>query len=111
MSVDIEFLRRLEKSRFERRLHQKSKKKERNSLKSRGVAHYLKFNQKNSGPHQKYAKKWFDIEVPRALDLINQKDATCTFLEGVRKNVKAGRRIRLIFQETQSISQRHSSSC
>ena len=93
-------LKRLEFARFEARLAQKAKRKER--LKSGRVR--VPYAGYSPGGFPAIGKSWQDFPVPKVLDLIAERDTTCAFFESVRTLVRAGHQLRLVFQDTERIS-------
>ena len=106
--VDLNFLRRLEQRRFEKRLAEKARKKLRNRRRNRAD---MPGRTGPLGPPVRGAKggprggqQWHDILMPASLDLVNGREETCGALFQLRKLVRAGYRARLIFAATEEIS-------
>lgn len=102
-TVEFEILRRLEVRRFEKRLDEKSKRKQRN--KQRFPSGHARLGRLPYTPSKdQNNNKWWNLDVPRVLDLIGNRDLTCNFFSEVRDLVRSGRRVRLVFMETEQIS-------
>lgn len=101
-SVSQKLLRNLENERFERRLSQKNKKFRKNKRASGGVS-------QRPSPYSvkrktwKSKDKWTDLIPPLDIDLQQNRNATCEFIRTVREQVRAGVRLRLRFDECNSI--------
>lgn len=95
-------LRGLEKERFERRLNQKAKKHSKNSRISAGAPQKVqRFSQKKKS--WKSSDRWTDIAAPTDIDLARNQEETCNFIQTVRKSVRNGVRLRVLFDECNSI--------
>lgn len=92
--------RRLEASRAHRRLLERRRRARRNRQFNAVGGHRQTRANEQTGKSQ----EWEDIQVPRALDLLSERAATCAFFALVRQRVKAGHRMRLVFEETERIS-------
>lgn len=91
---------RLENERFRARLHERAKRKER----LREGVPRVPFGDLGNGTFATIGGGWDDLPVPKVLDLISERDATCSFFETVRVLIKSGHRLRLVFQDTERIS-------
>lgn len=100
---DQAILRRLELERFEKRLDSKLKKTQKNRRISGGTAHATSYSTKDKKATYKRTDSWIDVPVPSAIDLHTNREATCDFIQSVREQVRAGRRLRLIFDSCETI--------
>jgi hypothetical protein len=102
-NADYELLRRLEEARFEKRQDEKQGRKRRNRLRSRPDTTYA---EKNPAAQLvvRRDRQWHELEVPQSLDLITARKETCGFFSQVRTFVRAGKRVRLGFQNTLVVS-------
>ncbi|MGO4608496.1 hypothetical protein AB4142_19370 [Variovorax sp. 2RAF20] len=91
---------RLEAERFVARLRERAKRKERNRL---GLPR-VPFGDFGNVPFASVGGGWNDFPVPKVLDLISAREATCSFFETVRVLIKSGHRLRLVFKDTERIS-------
>jgi hypothetical protein len=90
-------LRNLERVRFERRLLQKHKKYHKRKLLSTTGS-------RASAPSKaKRKEKWVDLAAPVDIDLQQNRDEICKFIKTVREQVRAGVRLRLLFDNCNSI--------
>lgn len=95
-------LRNLEFQRFMRRLSQKAKKFHKNKRASSGTAQPIN---PYAGKRKTWKSKdsWTDLAVPSDIDLFQNRDATCKFIQMVREKVLGGIRLRLLFDDCNSI--------
>ncbi|MDO8375348.1 MAG: hypothetical protein Q7T39_25765 [Polaromonas sp.] len=92
----------MEQERFERRLRQKAKKHRKNQRASgseNDATRSLHARRKS----WKSTDRWTDIEVPIDIDLGQNREATCEFIQLVRTNVRRGVRLRMLFDKCRSI--------
>lgn len=92
--------RRIDRKRAMARLLQKAKRKARHIS---GIPR-VPFGDWSAGRFPTIGGGWSDLPVPKVLDLISERDATCSFFETVRQLMKMGHRLRLVFQDTERIS-------
>ena len=102
-SVSQRLLRNLELERFNRRLHQKAKKLRKNR---RASAPKTLLSRPFPIKRKTWKSKdpWTDIPVPIDLNLAQNREITCEFIQLVRTNVRGGIRLRLVFNDCKSIS-------
>jgi hypothetical protein len=101
-SVSLRLLHNLELERFERKLQQKAKKLRKNrriSAPSTPVSASFRAKKKT----WKSKDPWTDVPVPSDLNLAQNRDDTCEFIQAVRAGVLGGTRLRLIFNDCKSI--------
>ena len=101
-SVARRLLHALEIERFERRLQQKAKRLRKN----RGISGKKSHAAAGLRPKRKSWKsedRWTDIFVPTDIDLAQHQQVTCDFIQTVRTKVRAGVRLRMLFDECKSI--------
>jgi anti-anti-sigma regulatory factor len=95
-------LRRLETKRCERRHTERQGRAARRRAALNGTG-----GTRHSNAHRRQRaneEAWDDVDVPRVLDLISARDASCAFFERVHARAKKGNRVRLVFQDTERIS-------
>lgn len=101
-SVSQRVLRNLELERFARRLQQKAKKLRKNRrISAQTNSGFTPFRTKRNTWKSK--DPWSDISVPTDLDLGQNRDETCEFIQAVRAAVLGGTRLKMIFNECKSI--------
>lgn len=101
-SVTQRLLRSLEQERFERRLNQKAKKLSKNTRISGTAAHLNRsFTQKRKS--WKSNDRWTDMSTPVDIDLSQNHQETCEFIQTVRTSVRTGVRLRMLFDNCKTI--------
>lgn len=102
IAVSNRLLQHLELERFKRRLRQKEKKFLKNkSISARGEHAKRPVLTKRKGWKSK--NQWIDIAVPNDMDLGIHRNEVCEFVQTVREKVLAGSRLRLAFDDCNSI--------
>jgi hypothetical protein len=101
-AVSKRLLLKLEQERFERRLRQKHKKFLKNKKENAQGAH-LKHPALTTKNGWQSKNQWVNIPVPTDLDLGLHRDQACEFVQTVRQHVLAGTRLRMLFDDCNSI--------
>lgn len=101
-SIVSRTLRNLEEERFQRRLLQKAKRRQKNR-KISGTNHLSSHTPKSRRQPWRHLDSWTDLPAPPDIDLSQHRDETCEFIKSVRSFVRNGVRLRMGFDQCKSI--------
>lgn len=87
------------RARYEARLAEKRRKSRRRASKTLQPKHERALRKNDTSE-----VKWVDLYSPAKLNLDSDKKSTCSFLEEAENRIKSGQKVRLAFQDTESIS-------